>query len=59
MSKKNPLYGATRCALMAVLAFIPGIIVLTGGKVGGGVVLMVCSAFFAVVAVVQWRRGLL
>jgi len=44
---------------MAVLTLIPGIVVLSEGKTGGGVAMVVCSAFLAVLAVVQSRRGLL
>ena len=57
--RKTARYGATRCALMAIILLVAGIDIVVQGQAGGGSAILAFAAFFAVLAAVQWRRGVL
>jgi hypothetical protein len=58
--RKTVRFGARRCALMAAILLVAGIdIAVRQGQTSVGAAILAFAAIFAVLAVLQWRRGLL
>ena len=47
---------AFRCALVAVISLIGGIVVITDDQTGAGIGVLACAAVLAVLAVLFWRK---